>query len=71
VIKVKEREKVKVGAGKFPAVLLEPEMRREGLFVQKGKRLRLWLSDDAERRVLQMKVEVFFGHVAASLREML
>ena len=70
-IKVKERETVKTHAGKFPAVLVEPEMRREGLFVQKGKRLRLWLSDDAQKRPLLMKVEVFFGHVTASLREML
>lgn len=70
-IKVKERGLVKTPAGRFDAVLVEPEMRREGLFVQKGKRLRLWLSDDARKRPLMMKVEVFFGHVTASLREML
>lgn len=70
-VKVKERETVKTHLGKRPAVLVEPEMRREGLFVQKGKRLRLWLSDDAAKRPLLMKVEVFFGHVTASLREML
>ena len=71
LIKVKARETVKVPAGKFPSVLVEPEMRREGLFVQKGKRLRLWLSDDPRKAVLLMKVEVFFGHVTAALREML
>ena len=71
VIKVKERETVKVPAGKFPAILVEPAMRREGLFVQKGKRLRLWLSDDASKRPVLMKVEVFFGHVTAALRDML
>lgn len=70
-VKVKGRERVKVPAGKFPSVLVEPEMRREGLFVQKGKRLRLWLSDDPKKAVLLMKVEVFFGHVTAALREML
>jgi hypothetical protein len=71
VIKVVERDRIKVPAGKFPSVLVEPAMRREGLFVQKGKNLRLWLSDDAQKRPLLMKVEVFFGHVTASLREML
>lgn len=70
-VKVKERETVKTHLGRFKSVLVEPEMRREGLFVQKGKRLRLWLSDDAQKRPLLMKVEVFFGHVTASLREML
>ena len=71
VVKVGERANVKVPAGRFHAVLVEPAMRREGLFVQKGKNLRLWLSDDAQKRPLLMKVEVFFGHVTASLREML
>ena len=71
VVKVSGRQQVKTPAGKFAAVLIEPAMRREGLFVQKGKRLRLWLSDDAAKRVLMMKVEVFFGHVTAVLREML
>lgn len=70
-VKVKQRETVKTHAGRFKSVMVEPEMRREGLFVQKGKRLRLWLSDDAQKRPLLMKVEVFFGHVTASLREML
>lgn len=70
VVKVTKREKLKVPAGSFPSVLVEPAMRREGLFIQKGKRLRLWLSDDAAKRPLMMKVEVFFGHVTAVLREM-
>lgn len=70
-VKIKQRETVKTQAGRFKSVMVEPEMRREGLFVQKGKRLRLWLTDDAHKRPLLMKVEVFFGHVTASLREML
>ena len=54
VVKVTKREKVKVPAGNLPSVLVEPAMRREGLFIQKGKRLRLWLSDDAVKRPLMM-----------------
>jgi len=71
VIRVLRRETVKVPAGKSAAVLVQPEMRREGIFVQKGRRLRLWLSDDAVHRPLKMEVEVFFGHITAVLREML
>ncbi len=71
VVKVTDRETVKAPLGKFRTVLVEPAMRREGLFVQKGKRLRLWLSDDARRAPVLMKVEVFFGHVTAALKEML
>ncbi|MFI5347327.1 MAG: DUF3108 domain-containing protein, partial [Elusimicrobiota bacterium] len=70
VVQVMKRETVKVPAGRVPAVLVEPAMRREGLFIQKGKHLQLWLSDDPARRLLMMKVEVFFGHITAVLREM-
>lgn len=70
VVKVMKRETVKVPAGTYPTVLVEPAMRREGLFIQKGKRLRLWLSDDPAHRPVMMKVEVFFGHITAVLREM-
>ncbi len=71
IIKVMKREKLKVPFGKYASVQVEPAMAREGIFVQKGKRLRLWFSDDAEKRMLMMKAEVFFGNVTAALREML
>lgn len=71
IIKVMKRESVKVPRGRFASVIVEPAMAREGIFVQKGKRLRLWFSDDPQRRMLMMKAEVFFGNVTASLREML
>ncbi len=70
-VKVLKREKVRVPAQTASAIVVQPEMRREGLFVQKGRRLRLWLSDDADHRPLRMEVEVFFGHITATLREML
>ena len=71
VVRVTKREKVKTRLGSAQSILVEPAMRREGLFIQKGRRLRLWLSDDAAHRPLIMKVEVFFGHITATLREML
>lgn len=70
VVKVIKKERVKVPAGTFDAWLVEPMMRREGIFIQKGKRLRLWLTDDERRVPVLMKVEVFFGHVTAKLRNM-
>ncbi len=71
IIKVLKRETVKVPRGRFASVIVEPGMAREGIFVQKGKRLRLWLSDDRSKRLLKMKAEVFFGSITAALREML
>ena len=71
IIKVTKRESLKVPAGRFQSVIVEPMMIKEGIFVQKGKRLRLWFSDDPKKRMLMMKAEVFFGNVTATLREML
>lgn len=70
-IQVMKREKARVPAGRFDAVLAEPAMIREGIFVQKGKRLRLWFSDDDKKRLLMMKADVFFGSITGALREML
>ncbi|MDE2491556.1 MAG: DUF3108 domain-containing protein, partial [Elusimicrobia bacterium] len=71
IVKVKRKQTVKVPAGSYPAYLVEPALRKEGLFIKKGKRLLLWLSDDRSRRPVLMKVRVFFGHITASLREMI
>ncbi|PIR19191.1 MAG: hypothetical protein COV48_03370 [Elusimicrobia bacterium CG11_big_fil_rev_8_21_14_0_20_64_6] len=71
IIKVMERKRLKVPAGKYDSIMVEPAMAHEGIFVQKGKRLRLWFSDDRQKRMLMMKAEVFFGHVTAALKEML
>jgi len=70
-VRVLKRETIKVPAQTSAAVLVQPEMRHEGIFVQKGRRLRLWLTDDPLHRPLRMEVEVFFGHITATLREML
>ncbi len=67
VIKVIKRETIRVKAGKFKTILVEPMLRKEGIFIQKGKRLQVWLTDDERKMVVQMKVEVFFGHITAKL----
>ncbi|MBI4678485.1 MAG: DUF3108 domain-containing protein [Elusimicrobia bacterium] len=67
VVKVVKKEAVKVPAGKFETFLLEPALRREGIFIQKGKRLRVWVTADERKVPVLMKVEVFFGHITAAL----
>lgn len=69
-VHVLRKEKVKTPAGKFDTFLVEPFMRHEGLFIQKGNRLRVWLSDDPKRVPVQMKVDVFFGSITARLSKM-
>jgi hypothetical protein len=71
VVHVVKKERIRVPAGTFDTVLVEPAIRHEGIFIQKGKKLQIWLTDDEKRTPVQMKVEVFFGHISAKLVKML
>ena len=69
LVKVLGKETVKTAAGKFNCWLVEPQLRGEGIFVVKGKSLKVWLSDDPYRMPVKMSVEVFIGSVSAELLE--
>ena len=69
VVKVLKKETVKVAAGKFPCIVVEPQFRGEGIFVSKGKSLKVWLTDDAYKMPVKMESEVFIGSVSAELLE--
>lgn len=71
VVRVIKKETVTTPAGTFPTILVEPALRQEGIFIQKGRRLRVWLTDDARKVPVLMTVEVFFGHVSARLVKMI
>jgi hypothetical protein len=61
------KETVTVKAGKFNCVLVEPVISGEGIFVSKGKSLKVWLTDDEYKMPVKMSVEVFIGSVKAEL----
>lgn len=67
VVKVLGKETVKTEAGKFNCWVVEPQFRGEGIFVAKGKNLKVWLTDDTYRMPVKMSVEVFIGSVTAEL----
>ena len=69
IVKVLRKEKVKTPAGEFHCIVVEPQLRGEGIFVSKGKSLTVWLTDDEYRMPVKMKTEVFIGSVSASLLE--
>lgn len=69
VVKVLGKETVKIEAGKFNCWVVEPQFRGEGIFVAKGKSLKVWLTDDKYRMPVKMSVEVFIGSVYAELLE--
>jgi hypothetical protein len=67
VIKVLGREHIKVDAGEFDCIIVEPILRGPGVFTQQG-RLTVWLTDDRRRMPVLMKSKVVIGHVAAILK---
>ncbi len=58
VVEVLSRERIKVPAGEFDAILIKPRMKFEGLFRQKGDLL-IWLTDDPPHVPLLVKAKVF------------
>ncbi len=68
VVRVLGRRKIRTPAGTWRTLLVEPGLRdREGIFVQKGRKLRVWLTDDDRKIPVRMSVQLFFGHVTAQL----
>ena len=66
-IRVLRRERVKVPAGTFDAIVVQPTFKTKGIFSENGK-AEVWLSDDARRVVLQMKSQLSFGSLNMYLK---
>jgi hypothetical protein len=66
-IKVLRRETVKVPAGTFRTVVLQPTFQSKGIFSENG-RAEVWISDDDARLMVQMKSKLSFGSLNLFLR---
>ncbi len=66
-IKVLRRERVKVPAGEFDAVVIQPIIKTKGIFSQEGE-AQVWLSDDPSRIMLQMKSKLKIGSINLYLK---
>ncbi len=63
------RERIKVPAGTFDCIKIEPLMNSEGIFKSKG-RVFIWLTDDNRRIPVLVKSKAIIGHVEVKLKEM-
>ena len=61
-IKVLRKDTVSVPAGRFPAIVVQPIIKTPGIFSENGK-AEVWLSDDKNRIMLQMKSGLPFGSI--------
>jgi len=59
-IRVDRRERVKVPAGTFDAIVIQPVIKTKRVFSESGH-AELWISDDDRRVILQMKSQLSFG----------
>lgn len=65
-IHIHKREVVETEAGNFACFLVEPLLKGEGIFQQKG-RLLVWMTDDKYKIPVQMTSEVVVGHITTEL----
>ena len=66
-IRVLRRERVKVPAGVFDAVVLQPVIKTRGLFSEGGQ-AEVWISNDPRRLLLQMKTRFAGFHLSLHLQ---
>ena len=71
-VKVLDRERVKVDAGEFPAIVcsvaLQKINKRGELEAYKSlKEARAWIADDANRVVVKVETQIFIGTVDMEL----
>jgi hypothetical protein len=68
VIKVVRRDTIDLPAGRFPAIVLQPTIKTNGLFSENGH-AEIWLSDDEHRILLRMDTHFAFITLGLQLRK--
>jgi len=66
-IRVLRKERIRVPAGTFNAIVLQPVIKTKGIFSENGH-AEVWLSDDDRRIMLQLKSKLSFGSLNLFLK---
>lgn len=66
-IRVLRKERIRVPAGEFDAIVVQPIIKSKGIFSENG-RAEVWLSDDDRRIMLQMKSKLSIGSLNLYLK---
>ena len=66
-IRVLRKEKIRVPAGEFEAIVVQPVILKTNIFGEDGH-AEVWLSDDDSRIMLQMKSKLSFGSLSLYLK---
>lgn len=65
-IKVKKREKIKIGKKEYNAIKIDAETRFPGILKKKGD-INFWFSDDKYRKILKFEAKVKLGTIYGQL----
>src|SRR5215208_3802125 len=68
IIKVDRRERIKVPAGEFDAIVLKPQIKSKGLFSEHGE-AEVWFSADSARTLLRLKSKLPVGTLYLELKQ--
>jgi hypothetical protein len=67
IVKVLEKQTITVPAGKFNTIVIQPIIKSKGIFSDKGE-ARIWLSDDKDRVMVQMRVKLKVATINLQLK---
>lgn len=67
-VNVLRRETLRVDGSTFDTVLVEPKMRRGGIFRDENRRLLIWYTADQRRVPVRIRSELEFGNITATIR---
>lgn len=65
-VSVLREERIRVPAGSFECILVQPELRGEGIFDQQGEIL-VWMTDDERHMPVLMRSAIVIGEIACLL----
>jgi hypothetical protein len=63
---IQRKERIKVDAGTFDCIMVQPVLQGEAIFKQQGE-LWVWLTDDERKIPVQMKSKVAVGSITTEL----
>jgi hypothetical protein len=66
IVKVLRRETVDMPAGKYNTIVIQPVIKSKGIFSEGGQAL-IWLSDDQDRVMVQMRVRLKVTNISLQL----
>ena len=65
-VEIQKKQQVRVPAGKFNCIVVEPKLKTQALFKHEG-RIKIYLTDDEKKIPVMMVSKVTFGQIAAKL----